>query len=108
MGATLALYALCTTLTAERLRNINLLGKELAGAVVSGLRLRFMSMRSRIAILQFAFRHLQPRASYYQFTYGLRCPLPRAALERMGLKAVRMGSTLMTNVPPATVYRIRA
>jgi phospholipid N-methyltransferase len=91
----------------ERLRNINLLGKEQAGAVVSGLPLLSMSMRSRIAILQFAFRHLRPGASYYQFTYGLRCPVPRAALERMGLKAVRMGSTL-TNAPPATAYRIRA
>jgi phospholipid N-methyltransferase len=28
-------------------------------------------------------------------------------LERLGLKAMRMGSTLI-NAPPATVYRIRA
>jgi len=91
----------------ERLRHIDLLDKQQVGAVVSGLPLLSMSMRSRIAILQFAFRHLRPGASYYQFTYGLRCPVPRAALERMGLKAVRMGSTL-TNAPPATVYRIRA
>jgi len=91
----------------ERLRHINLLGSERAGAVVSGLPLLSMTMRSRIAILTFAFRHLRPGASYYQFTYGLRCPVPRALLERMGLKAVRMGSTLM-NAPPATVYRIRA
>ena len=91
----------------ERLRHINLLGSEHAGAIVSGLPLLSMSMRSRIAILQFAFRHLRPGASYYQFTYGLHCPVPRAVLERMGLKAVRMGSILV-NAPPATVYRIRA
>lgn len=91
----------------ERLRHINLLGSEHAGAIVSGLPLLSMSMRNRIAILQFAFRHLRPGGSYYQFTYGLRCPVPRAALERLGLKAVRMGSTLI-NAPPATVYRIRA
>lgn len=91
----------------ERLRHINLLGKEQAGAVISGLPLLSMSMRSRIAILQFAFRHLRPGGCYYQFTYGLRCPVPRAALERLELKAVRMGSTLI-NAPPATVYRIRA
>jgi len=92
---------------AERLRHINLLGGEQAGAVVSGLPLLSMSMRQRILILQFALRHMRPGASYYQFTYGLRCPIPRALLERLGLKAMRMSSTLI-NAPPATVYRIRA
>ena len=69
---------------AERLRHINLLGGEQAGAVVSGLPLLSMSMRQRILILQFALRHMRPGASYYQFTYGLRCPIPRALLERRG------------------------
>jgi phospholipid N-methyltransferase len=91
---------------AARLREINIVDGEPAGAVVSGLPLLSMSMRSRIAILQFAFRHLRPGGSFYQFTYGLRCPIPRAVLERLGLKATRMGSTLI-NAPPATVYRIR-
>jgi phospholipid N-methyltransferase len=92
---------------AERLRHVNLLGREETGAIVSGLPLLAMSMRNRIAILQFAFRHLRPGGSYYQFTYGMRCPVPRPVLERMGLKATRLGSTWM-NTPPATVYRIRA
>src|SRR5215472_4648996 len=91
---------------AARLREINIVDGEPAGAVVSGLPLLSMSMRDRIAILQFAFRHLRPGGSYYQFTYGLRCPIPRPVLERMGLKAARMGSTWL-NAPPATVYRIR-
>jgi phosphatidylethanolamine/phosphatidyl-N-methylethanolamine N-methyltransferase len=92
---------------AARLRHVNIVDGEPAGAVVSGLPLLSMSIRTRIAILQFAFRHLRPGAPFYQFTYGLRCPIPRAVLERLGLKAVRMGATLM-NAPPATVYRFRA
>ena len=92
---------------AARLRDINIVDGDPVGAVVSGLPLLSMSMRDRIAILRFAFRHLRPGGSYYQFTYGLHCPVPRPVLERMGLKAVRMGSTLL-NAPPATVYRIRA
>lgn len=94
-------------INAARLRHINIVDGEPVGAVVSGLPLLSMSMRDRIAILQFAFRHLRPGASYYQFTYGLRCPVPRPVLERLGLKATRLGSTWL-NAPPATVYRIRA
>jgi phospholipid N-methyltransferase len=93
-------------LDATRLKQVNIVDGDPLGAVVSGLPLLSMSMRDRIAILNFAFRHLRPGGSYYQFTYGLRCPIPRLVLERMGLKAVRMGSTWL-NAPPATVYRIR-
>jgi phospholipid N-methyltransferase len=92
---------------AARLCHVNIVDGEPVGAVVSGLPLLSMSMPNRMAILRFAFRHLRPRASYYQFTYGLRCPVPRPVLERLGLKATRLGSTWM-NAPPATVYRIRA
>jgi len=92
---------------AARLSRLNIVDGELLGAVVSGLPLLSMAMRSRIAILQFAFRHMRLGASFYQFTYGLRCPVPRPALERLGLKAARLGSTWL-NTPPATVYRIRA
>jgi phospholipid N-methyltransferase len=94
-------------LNAARLGTLRILGGEPLGAVVSGLPLLSMSMRQRIAILEFAFRHLRRGASYYQFTYGMRCPVPRPVLERLGLKATRMGSTWL-NAPPATVYRICA
>src|SRR5215471_16776055 len=90
-----------------KLRCSNIVDGEPVGAVVSGLPLRSMSMRDRMSVLQFAFRQLRPGASFYQFTYGLRCPIPRPVLERMGLKAIRMGSTWM-NTPPAAVYRITA
>ena len=91
---------------AARLRQINIVDGDPVGAVVSGLPLLSMSMRDRMAILQFAFRHLRPGGSYYQLTYGSRCPVPRLVLERMGLKAVRMGSTWL-NAPQVTAYRIR-
>lgn len=46
-----------------------------------------------------------PGGSFYQFTYGPRCPIPRALLDRLGLKATRIGRALL-NAPPAAVYRI--
>ncbi len=94
-------------LDAARMHQLNVLSGEPAGAAISGLPLLSMSMRDRIAVLQFAFRHMRPGASFYQLTYGLRCPVPRPVLERFGLKATRVGSTFL-NAPPATVYRIRA
>jgi len=77
----------------------------LAGAVVSGLPLLSMPPRKMFAILGGAFRHLRPDGAFYQFTYGPRCPVPAAVLDRLGLKATRIGGVLV-NVPPAFVYRI--
>lgn len=75
------------------------------GAVVSGLPLLSMSPRKVMAILAAAFGYLRPGGSFYQFTYGPRCPVPRPLLDRLGLKATRIGRAL-ANVPPAAVYRI--
>lgn len=88
---------------AARLARGPLFGGE-AEAVVSGLPLLTMPPRQVIGILDGAFDHLAPQGCFYQFTYGLRCPVPRAILERLGLRATRMGSALV-NLPPATVYR---
>lgn len=76
-----------------------------AEAVVSGLPLLAMPPKQIISILTGAFDHLGPQGCFYQFTYGVRCPVPRAILERLGLKATRMGRALF-NLPPATVYRL--
>lgn len=76
-----------------------------AGAAVSGLPLLSMSPRRVIAILEGTFHRLRPQGAFYQFTYGPRCPIGRPILDRLGLKAVRIGGTL-ANVPPASVYRI--
>lgn len=76
-----------------------------AGAVISGLGLLSMPPRTVFAILGKAFECLRPGASFYQFTYGPRCPVPRPILDRLGLKASWIGGTLR-NLPPASVYRI--
>ena len=75
------------------------------GAVVSGLPLLAMPPRKVMAILAGAFAHLRSGGAFYQFTYGPRCPVPRPLLDRLGLKATRIGRALV-NVPPAAVYRI--
>lgn len=77
-----------------------------AGAVVSGLPLLSMSPRKVMAILTGAFRHMKDGGTFYQFTYGMSCPVPRPILDRLGLKASLVGRTAL-NVPPASVYRIR-
>ncbi|MCS8556489.1 methyltransferase domain-containing protein [Pseudomonas aeruginosa] len=75
------------------------------GAVVSGLPLLSMGTRTTLRILSRSFAALEPGGSFYQFTYGLSCPIPRKVLYRLGLKAVRIGGTF-ANIPPARVYRI--
>lgn len=91
---------------AAQIGRIGLLGTERAGAVVSGLPLLNLSMRTVIAILNSSFRHMRPGAGFYQFTYGPRCPVSRNILDRFGLRAKRLDATF-ANFPPATVYRIR-
>lgn len=93
-------------LDASRLRDTEMFKGEPAGAVISGLPLLSMSHQKVMAILSASFRHMRNDAAFYQFTYGPRCPVPRTILDRLGLRAKRMGSTY-ANLPPATVYRIR-
>jgi len=91
---------------ATHLKDIELFEGERAGAVVSGLPLLLMPPKKVIAILEGAFERLRPDGALYQFTYGPESPVSRAILDRLGLKAARVGRAL-ANVPPATVYRIR-
>jgi len=90
---------------ASQLGNYDLFPGAKVGAVISGLPLLSMSPRKVMSILSGAFSHLRPTGSFYQFTYGPRCPVPRPILDRLGLKAVRIGGTVR-NIPPASVYRI--
>ena len=76
-----------------------------AGAAISGLGLLSMPPRTVMAILANAFDCLRADGRLYQFTYGPRCPVPRRILDRLGLRAIRIGGT-WRNVPPASVYRI--
>ncbi|MES2054542.1 MAG: methyltransferase domain-containing protein [Pseudomonadota bacterium] len=76
-----------------------------AGAVVSGLGLSTMPQEKVAAILDGAFRFLRPEGAFFQITYHLRCPVPRAVLDRLDLEAFYIGRTFR-NLPPASVYRI--
>lgn len=73
--------------------------------VISGLPLLSLPPRSVLRILARAFALSRDDTAFYQFTYGWRCPVPTGILQRLDLKADRIG-TVFTNVPPASVYRI--
>jgi phosphatidylethanolamine/phosphatidyl-N-methylethanolamine N-methyltransferase len=84
----------------------SLFGDERACAVVSGLPLLSMPASQVAAIVQGVFeQQLRAGGMFYQFTYGMRCPLPVTLLQRLNLQAQRVGSALL-NLPPAAVYRI--
>lgn len=78
-----------------------------AGAAVSGLPLRAMCPAAIEAIIAGTFSRMTAQARLYQFTYGLRCPVPPAILHRHGLSARAVGR-IWGNLPPATVYRIES
>jgi phosphatidylethanolamine/phosphatidyl-N-methylethanolamine N-methyltransferase len=93
------------TMDAAHLAGHALFPEANVAAVVSGLPLLSMPPRKVMAILSGAFAYLAPTGGFFQFTYGPRCPVPRPILDRLGLKARRIGGTVR-NLPPAAVYRI--
>ncbi len=97
--------ALVVTTDAGQLGTIALAGGRPLGAVVSGLPLLTMPPHKVNAILRAAFRRMRPDGAFYQFTYGLRSPVPRRLADRLGLRVARVGKVHL-NLPPATVYRI--
>jgi phospholipid N-methyltransferase len=74
------------------------------GAVVSGLPLLNFPAKKVTAILTAAFSNLRDSGAFYQFTYGMQCPVSKSHLDELGLQANCMGRVLL-NVPPASVYR---
>ncbi len=90
---------------AARLARADIVERGKLGAVVSGLPLLSMQPRQVMGILAGTFPYLRADGAFYQFTYGPRCPVPRRMLDRLGLRAQRVGTALL-NMPPATVYRI--
>lgn len=98
-------HARVLQMDAARLARQNLYAVANVNSVVSGLPLLSMSPRRVMAILSGAFDYMRPTGSFYQFTYFPRCPVPRLLLDRLGLKATRIGATAL-NLPPAAVYRI--
>jgi phosphatidylethanolamine/phosphatidyl-N-methylethanolamine N-methyltransferase len=79
-------------------------GREV-DAVVSGMPVLSMPAPKVMRILAGIVGCLREDGAIYQFTYGPRCPIPEAVLERFSLRATRIGRALR-NVPPAAVYRI--
>jgi phospholipid N-methyltransferase len=75
------------------------------GAVISSLPLAIMPARKVIPIMTFAFQSLKSESFFYQFTYGQKCPVAPAILDRCGLSSTHIGHTFL-NLPPASVYRI--
>lgn len=73
--------------------------------IVSGLPLRAMGESQIERILVAAFACSRRDARFVQFSYGLRCPVPRSILERLGLRAQR-ANWVPRNLPPASVWSI--
>jgi phosphatidylethanolamine/phosphatidyl-N-methylethanolamine N-methyltransferase len=90
---------------AARLASERLYDGVPVGAVVSGLPLLNMSTRKVISIVSGAFGYIRPGGAFYQFTYGMSCPIPRPVLDRLGLRATLVDRAFL-NVPPAAVYKL--
>lgn len=93
------------SMDAARLEEHALFNKSPVGAVISGLPLFNMSSSKVTSVLTGAFGCMRLGAAFYQFTYGLRCPVPRPLLDSLGLQTKYLGHTLI-NIPPASVYKI--
>jgi len=76
-----------------------------AQAVISGLPLLNMGVRTQWNVLGACMQSLRPGAALYQFTYLTKCPIAPEILARMGLRAERIGRSIL-NLPPAAVFRI--
>ena len=90
---------------AASLGTADLFGGVKAATVVSGIPVLTMPRETVAAILEATFAQMRPGATFFQYSYALRCPIPRDMLDVRGLTARRVGLTL-GNVPPGLVYGI--
>ncbi len=74
--------------------------------VISGLPLLAMNQATQRAILEEAFKLIEPGGVFVQFTYSVRSPINQSVLDDLGVVAVRAGQTVR-NFPPATVFHFR-
>lgn len=88
---------------AAQVRRLAPLGPGAAGVVVCGLPLLSMPPGKVLRILAGSFTLLRPGGAFRLFTYGRRCPVPGAILDRLGIIAQR-SHFVSRNIPPATVY----
>ncbi|PSJ60213.1 class I SAM-dependent methyltransferase [Pseudaminobacter soli (ex Li et al. 2025)] len=90
---------------AADLRDKRVFAEPIVGATVSGLPFLNIPPRKTLAILEGVFSVMRPGAALYLFTYGTRCSIDQSLLDRLDLRAARVGHTFR-NLPPATVYRV--
>lgn len=88
---------------AARLRRMAQVAPGGAGAVICGLPLLSIPPGGLLRILDGAMAALRPGGVFRLFTYGHRCPVPPAVLDRLGLVA-RHEALVALNLPPASVY----
>jgi len=69
-------------------------------SIVSGLPLLNFPMDMRVDLVEAAFRLMDPRAKYVQFTYGAKPSVP----QRLVSGKVTPGKRIWRNFPPATVW----
>ena len=84
-------------------RHLSPFGPGAAGAVICGLPLLSMPQATVLRILAGSFSAMRPGGEFRLFTYGPRCPVPKAILTRLGLSARRTAFVAL-NMPPASVY----
>ncbi|MFN3210024.1 MAG: class I SAM-dependent methyltransferase [Roseovarius sp.] len=77
-----------------------------ADTVINRLGLLSISACSVAAILENAFECVADCGSFYQFTHGPRCPVPRSVIKNLHLEVRRVGWS-MRNLTPESVYRLR-
>lgn len=86
-------------------RHRALFADRLAGATISGLPILSMNVSQQMKIMRGCFELMRPGGRLYQFSYSPVCPVRKPVMDRLGLKARRLSSTLR-NLPPAAVYEI--
>lgn len=91
---------------ATRVRSLASCADGSVSTVICGLPLLSMPQRAVYRIMRGSFDLLRDDGEFRLFTYGPTCPVPARILTRLDLNAERM-AYVPTNIPPATVYRIR-
>jgi phosphatidylethanolamine/phosphatidyl-N-methylethanolamine N-methyltransferase len=84
-------------------RLLGALLRQPAAAVVSGLPLVTKPLRTRLRLVNEAFKLLLPGAPFIQFTYAVAAPIPRSLA---GVRA-EASERIWLNVPPARVWVYR-
>jgi len=82
---------------------LNVVMRQPAAAVVSGLPLFTKPLKMRLRLLQDAFGLMKPGAPFVQFTYAAVSPIPRR-LDRVRSQA---SERIWINIPPARVWVYR-